>query len=88
MDGNIVSRAYTPITKLGTKGYFELVIKIYPLGLMSNYLNSLIEGNVIECQGNCGGIEYTGNALNVHGYSTTPAKINMVCGGTSVVSMV
>jgi len=51
-----VTRAYTPITKVGSKGSFDIVVKVYPLGLMSNYLDSLKEGDSIECQGNCGEI--------------------------------
>jgi NAD(P)H-flavin reductase len=45
---NFVSRAYTPITKMGTKGKFDILVKTYPNGLMCKYLESLAEGTLLE----------------------------------------
>lgn len=41
-------------------------------------------------QGNVGGINYSpekGGSFNVHGQLYNPVQINMISGGTSVVSM-
>jgi hypothetical protein len=40
-EGNIVTRAYTPITKYGAKGSFDMIIKTYPNGFMSKFLDTL-----------------------------------------------
>jgi hypothetical protein len=41
VDGNKVIRAYTPISKIDQKGYFDLLVKVYEFGKMSSFLHSL-----------------------------------------------
>jgi cytochrome-b5 reductase len=42
-----VSRAYTPVSSDDDVGYFELVVKVYPTGTMTKYLDSLNLGDSI-----------------------------------------
>ena len=62
-DLNYTSRAYTPITRPGKKGKFDIIVKIYPNGLMSRYLENLYEGSILEIQGYCGSTAYYNGVL-------------------------
>jgi len=53
-----VLRSYTPVTSDDEKGYFEMVIKIYPNGKMSQHLDHLKIGDYIEARGPLGSIHY------------------------------
>ena len=57
-DPEEVKRPYTPVTSDDEKGYFELVIKIYDNGRMSQHLDHLKIGDNIECRGPLGKIHY------------------------------
>lgn len=50
-DGKQQARPYTPTTGNEVKGHFELVVKSYPDGNVSKYLDSLKEGDLIEVKG-------------------------------------
>lgn len=54
IDGIKVMRAYTPTSRIDQKGYFELLIKSYEFGKMSNYLHSLKPGDLVEVRGPIG----------------------------------
>jgi cytochrome-b5 reductase len=41
-------RNYTPITHHATKGYFEIMVKVYPEGVVGNYLLNLDVGKTIS----------------------------------------
>lgn len=85
---NYVSRAYTPITKIGTKGKFDILVKSYPNGLMCRYLENLAEGSVLEIQGYCGSTVYSApGQLISEERKFNAKKINMIGGGVSFVSM-
>jgi hypothetical protein len=62
-DMNYVSRAYTPITARGTKGYFEILVKSYPMGMMCRYLDALPVGSTVEIQGYCGSTCYSNGTI-------------------------
>ncbi|CCK70942.1 cytochrome-b5 reductase KNAG_0F02800 [Huiozyma naganishii CBS 8797] len=49
--GSNVVRPYTPVSDLGDKGGFELVVKHYPDGKMSNHLFSLKEKDTVSFKG-------------------------------------
>lgn len=49
--GKAINRQYTPINLICSKGYFELLIKIYPDGVMSQYLQTLKPGTEVEFRG-------------------------------------
>jgi cytochrome-b5 reductase len=53
-EGKPISRQYTPITTNSTRGYFELLIKIYPKGQMTTYLANLNVGEKMEIRGPMG----------------------------------
>ncbi|KAK2998070.1 hypothetical protein RJ639_026402, partial [Escallonia herrerae] len=46
-----VIRPYTPISDPDSKGFFDLLIKVYPEGKMSQHFASLKPGDVVEFKG-------------------------------------
>ncbi|KAI8366879.1 hypothetical protein BD560DRAFT_400344 [Blakeslea trispora] len=73
-----VSRSYTPTSSDQDKGFFELVVKTYPNGLMSQHLNSLKIGDKIAVKGPKGAFSYTPHMVREFG---------MVAGGTGITPM-
>ncbi|XP_020836367.1 NADH-cytochrome b5 reductase 1-like, partial [Phascolarctos cinereus] len=100
IDGNLVVRPYTPVTGDENKGYVDLVIKIYLKGVhpkfpeggkMSQYLDSLKIGDVVEFRGPSGLLTYNGKGkFDIHPSKKSPAeprvakKLGMIAGGTGV----
>ncbi|KAK2527288.1 hypothetical protein Q9966_010379 [Columba livia] len=69
IDGNLVIRAYTPVSSDETKGYVDLIIKVYYKnvnpkfpegGKMSQYLDNMKIGDVIDFRGPNGLLVYKG----------------------------
>jgi len=58
--GDFITRPYTPVSSDYDAGYFELMIKVYDKGLLTQRFNKLKEGDVIEAKGPEGRITYTG----------------------------
>ncbi|PNX73520.1 NADH cytochrome b5 reductase, partial [Trifolium pratense] len=56
-----VVRPYTPISDPESKGYFDLLIKVYPEGKMSQHFASLKPGDVVEVKGPIEKFRYTPN---------------------------
>lgn len=73
-----VIRPYTPISDPDSKGYFDLLIKIYPEGKMSQHFAKLKPGDVVEVKGPIEKIRYTPN-MKKH--------IGMIAGGTGITPM-
>ncbi|XP_061345252.1 NADH-cytochrome b5 reductase-like protein [Gastrolobium bilobum] len=73
-----VIRPYTPISDTESKGYFDLLIKVYPEGKMSQHFASLKPGDVVEVKGPIEKIRYTPN-MKKH--------IGMIAGGTGITPM-
>lgn len=73
-----VIRPYTPISDPDAKGYFDLLIKVYPEGKMSQHLASLKPGDVIEVKGPIEKLRYTPNMKKY---------IGMIAGGTGITPM-
>ncbi|XP_018849615.2 nitrate reductase [NAD(P)H]-like [Juglans regia] len=94
IDEKLCMRAYTPASTVDVVGYFDLVVKIYfknvhPRfpngGLMSQYLDSLPLGSVLDVKGPLGHIEYTGRGnFLVHGKHKSAKKLAMVAGGSGI----
>ena len=92
-DGKVISRAYTPIA-VGS-GWVDLLIKIYrPTerfpqgGALSQYLNSLAIGAVIEAKGPVGRLQYLGNGRFFYeGSERVFKKVGMIAGGTGITPM-
>lgn len=94
IDGKLCMRAYTPTSTIDEVGYFELVIKVYfkdehPKfpngGLMSQHLDSLSLGSMLNIKGPLGHIEYLGcGNFKVHGENKFGKKLAMLAGGTGI----
>ncbi|CAL0317905.1 unnamed protein product [Lupinus luteus] len=94
IDGKLCMRAYTPTSSVDEVGYFELVIKIYFKGVhpkfpnggtMSQHLDSLPIGSVLEVKGPLGHIEYNGRGyFLVHGKEKFAKRLAMLSGGTGI----
>lgn len=70
-----VVRSYTPITLDDTKGYFELLVKTYPSGNASRYLDSLQLGQKARFKGPKGKFLYSRNMAR---------ELGMIAGGTGI----
>jgi cytochrome-b5 reductase len=77
-NGVEVTRKYTPVSTNDDLGYFELVVKIYPKGEMSQHLDQLKIGDKIKVSGPYGRFLYEKNKY---------AKIGMIAGGTGITPM-
>lgn len=73
-----VIRPYTPISDPESKGYFDLLIKVYPEGKMSQHFASLKAGDVVEVKGPIEKLRYIPN-MKKH--------IGMIAGGTGITPM-
>lgn len=73
-----VIRPYTPISDPESKGYFDLLIKIYPEGKMSQHFAHLKPGDTLEVKGPIEKLPYSPN-MKKH--------IGMVAGGTGITPM-
>jgi cytochrome-b5 reductase len=95
---NPISRAYTPISSDDELGYFDLVIKVYPQGKMSQHLKNLDVQKTIDVRGPFGELEYKGNG--VFGIKRKNPQTNkkeevirkvknvgMIAGGTGITPM-
>ncbi|KAF6164581.1 hypothetical protein GIB67_025407 [Kingdonia uniflora] len=72
------SPRYTPISDPDAKGYFDLLIKVYPEGKMSQHLSSLKPGDVVEVKGPIEKLRYTPNMKR---------NIGMIAGGSGITPM-
>ncbi|KAL2339838.1 hypothetical protein Fmac_007778 [Flemingia macrophylla] len=94
VDDKLCMRAYTPTTSVDQVGYFDLVVKVYFKGvhpkfpnggLMSQHLDSLPIGSVLDVKGPLGHIEYTGRGtFLVHGKPRFATRLAMLAGGTGI----
>ncbi|KAI7834538.1 hypothetical protein BX661DRAFT_175031 [Kickxella alabastrina] len=78
IDDKDVMRSYTPTSTDRDKGYFELVVKTYPNGLISSYLAAMEIGDTINVRGPSGAFRYTPNMSRA---------IGMIAGGTGITPM-
>lgn len=73
-EGNPVIRPYTPISTNNMIGKFELMVKIYPDGKLSQYMNKLPIGETID-------FKHIDFNVKIQ-YPFNKKKIGMICGGT------
>ncbi|XP_039175779.1 NADH-cytochrome b5 reductase-like isoform X1 [Crotalus tigris] len=78
VNGLEVQRAYTPITPVNAEGFFEVLIKCYKTGLMSQYIKSWKMGDAIFWRGPFGGFAYTANRYG---------ELLMLASGTGIAPM-
>ncbi|KAL6558372.1 NADH-cytochrome b-5 reductase-like protein [Orobanche minor] len=69
---------YTPVSDPDAKGYFDLLIKVYPEGKMSQHFAGLKPGDVVEVKGPIEKLRYSPN-LKKH--------VGMIAGGTGITPM-
>ncbi|XP_043083495.1 NADH-cytochrome b5 reductase 2 [Puntigrus tetrazona] len=103
VNGNLVIRAYTPVSSDEDQGHVDLVVKIYYKnthpnypegGKMSQYLNDMKIGDTIDFRGPNGLLVYTGNgrfAIRPDKKSEPKARrfrhVGMIAGGTGITPM-
>ncbi|KAG8531400.1 NADH-cytochrome b5 reductase [Bacidia gigantensis] len=73
-----VVRSYTPISSDENPGYFDLLIKSYPQGNISQHLTTLQLGDTMKVKGPKGAMVYTPNMCK---------RIGMIAGGTGITPM-
>jgi len=78
VDGKEIYRSYTPVSSDDELGYFDLLIKVYEKGAMSQYIDKLKVGDDLEVRGPKGLFVYKPNMVK---------EIGMIAGGTGVTPM-
>ncbi|XP_007907165.2 NADH-cytochrome b5 reductase-like isoform X1 [Callorhinchus milii] len=73
-----IQRAYTPVSPLHAEGYFEVLIKLYEEGLMSQYVRTWKEGTTVQWRGPFGGFPYKPNQYE---------QLLLLASGTGVTPM-
>jgi len=78
INGKVVSRSYTPVSNNSDLGRLELVVKVYPGGLITNYLANLKLNDLVEFRGPKGAMKY---------HSGLCKNLGMIAGGTGITPM-
>lgn len=78
INGQRVSRSYTPVSNNSDTGRIEHLIKVYPNGAMTRYLQQMTVGQTIEIRGPKGAMQYSRQYAR---------RIGMVAGGTGITPM-
>ncbi|KAI1624131.1 NADH-cytochrome b5 reductase 1 [Exophiala viscosa] len=76
--GKVVARSYTPISTDDDRGYFDVLVKLYPDGLMSKHLQALQVGDLVKARGPKGAMVYKPGMCE---------RIGMIAGGSGVTPM-
>lgn len=89
--GERVVRPYTPISKVDHVGEFDLVVKLYKAcgdrsaGKMSACLDSLNEGDMVECKGPFGDLVYQRDGVfSINGVTRRVKRLTLVAGGSGI----
>ncbi|MES1903083.1 MAG: hypothetical protein MHPSP_002498, partial [Paramarteilia canceri] len=78
-------RPYTPTSSHNQLGEIDFVIKKYPDGMMTNYLDALSIGSSLEMLGPFGTKYYIGKGkFSVDGRTCNYNKILLIAGGTGI----
>jgi cytochrome-b5 reductase len=75
INGTLVARSYTPLSNARDPGIIELVIKVYPTGLLTPHLGGLDIGETVGFRGPTGAMKYKANMSK---------RLLMVAGGTGI----
>jgi cytochrome-b5 reductase len=94
INGELVKRPYTPTTSDDNQGYFDLVVKIYPQGKMTQYLDKLSLGHAMDVSGPAGNLIYKDNGLfDIRTRKPEPfvthhvRHLGLIAGGTGITPM-
>ncbi|KAK7682149.1 hypothetical protein QCA50_014736 [Cerrena zonata] len=90
--GEVVQRAYTPVSREVVRGRIEFLIKLYlPTpeypngGKMSVQLGQMHVGDTIEVKGPLGSFTWLGpGRVSFHGQERKVRKVGLVCGGSGI----
>ena len=100
--GEVVQRAYTPISSDDDLGYFDLLIKVYNKGVhpkfpdggkLTQAIDAMAIGDSIDVKGPSGRLEYCGKGnLTIKGPKDTVRKIKvkrlgLIAGGSGITPM-
>ncbi|GAA5945071.1 uncharacterized protein JCM15063_001650 [Sporobolomyces koalae] len=91
-EGELVQRAYTPVSLSDAKGFIDLLVKVYfPTtafpegGKMTIGFEELQVGDKIEFKGPLGSFEWLGGGVaRWRGIERRPKQIGMICGGSGI----
>ncbi|XP_062842314.1 NADH-cytochrome b5 reductase 3 [Trichomycterus rosablanca] len=103
IDGALIVRPYTPVSSDDDRGFVDLVVKIYfkdtnpkfpEGGKMSQYLESLRLGDVVDFRGPGGLLEYKGDGqFGIQSDKKSPPEmkkagtLGLIAGGTGITPM-
>jgi len=79
LDGEEITRPYTPTSTPDDRGFFELIVKKYPAGIVSNYLHSRKIGQSVLM---------SGPHIGGHFVEGMAGKVGMIAGGVGITPMV
>jgi len=80
-DGAPVIRAYTPVSTNAMMGKFELMVKVYPDGKMSQHLDKLDVGQSVH-------FKHVGGNVKIQYPFNNKKEIGMIVGGTGIAPMI
>mmetsp|Transcript_29422 Transcript_29422/g.29156 ORF Transcript_29422/g.29156 Transcript_29422/m.29156 type:complete len:240 (+) Transcript_29422:201-920(+) len=93
-EGEIITRAYTPTSKIDQRGTIEVPIKIYYKnvhpnfpegGIMTQYLDSLKPGDLLDICGPKGKLTYLGNGnVNIRRRHLKIKNLGFIAGGSGI----
>lgn len=88
INGKVIERAYTPSSKFTQAGSLDLLVKVYPDGVMTSYLESLEPGAKVEMRGPHGTIGYPSAGKITRGKSSQDAShLVLLAGGSGITPM-
>jgi len=92
VQGELVQRAYTPLSERNAKGFIDMLIKIYypsaefpQGGRMTMGFAELVVGDMLDLKGPIGHFIWKGNGIaSMHGEEKRITEIGLVCGGSGI----
>ncbi|KAF8805919.1 nitrate reductase [Phlegmacium glaucopus] len=90
--GQLVQRAYTPLSERRAKGFIDLLIKIYypnaefpKGGLMTLGVSELVLGDAVELKGPVGHFNWKGRGMvSLHDEERHVSEIGLICAGSGI----
>lgn len=80
-EGKPIIRPYTPVSTNAMAGKFELMVKVYPDGKMSQYLSKLDVGQEMQ-------FKHVGGNVKIQYPFNDKKEIGMIVGGTGITPMI
>lgn len=77
-EGRPISRQYTPVSDVRQKGIFEIIIKIYPKGKITQLIKDWKVGDMVPMRGPFGNFSYRANSYK---------RIVMLAAGTGIAPL-